>query len=278
MLKNIKSIIKSNAALYRIAIALHKYKVTLHRILHPTIEDQLRKLVRITAKYIDMPIFVKVGANDGITGDPFGDSLLKNSKWTGILIEPVPYCTDKLKKVYSDRQRFIIDQSAIGNISSIKKFYFVSESAKNSLPNLPDWYDQLGSFDRQHIINHLDGILEPFIIEIDVNINTLHNIIKKHQLSHVTLLHIDTEGYDLEVLKSLNFSDLCPSWIMIEHRHLSEIDREEMITLLSSNDYDICDLGGDFFAMYRKADTRLQRSGRVGRILRHALLSRGQKL
>ena len=35
------------------------------------------------------PYFVKVGANDGVTGDPIGDALIKDRRWHGLLIEPV---------------------------------------------------------------------------------------------------------------------------------------------------------------------------------------------
>lgn len=38
------------------------------------------------------------------------------------------------------------------------------------MPGLPVWYDQLGSFDRQHIVKHLDGRLEPFIVTSNVNL------------------------------------------------------------------------------------------------------------
>jgi hypothetical protein len=31
--------------------------------------------VNAVSKCIDRPVFVKVGANDGVTGDPFGESL-----------------------------------------------------------------------------------------------------------------------------------------------------------------------------------------------------------
>ena len=47
---------------------------------------------------VSEPVFVKVGANDGITGDPFSDILLSNVKWTGLLIEPAPNCFDVSKQ------------------------------------------------------------------------------------------------------------------------------------------------------------------------------------
>jgi FkbM family methyltransferase len=167
-----------------------------------------------------------------------------------------------------------IDQTAVGSTSGTTTFYYVSEAAKTFLPSLPDWYDQLGSFDRQHIIKHLDGKLEPFIVTAQVNVEPLSSILRRHHVSDVTLLHIDTEGHDLEVLKSLGLPDICPSWIMIEHRHLSDVDRTEMISVLDTAGYDVSDTGSDFFAMHRNANHGLHRSGRVGRMFNGALIAR----
>lgn len=266
MLQSLRSIANSNPVLRRFALGVRS-------LVRPTTHDLLRMLVREAGLRVDHPVFVKVGANDGVTGDPFGDALLRSERWKGLLVEPVPYCVERLRRVYSDKTRFTIDQVAIGCTPGTTKFYYVSESAKRALPDLPDWYDQLGSFDRRHILKHLEGRLEPFIVTEDVEVVPLSDIIRRHQLSHVTLLHVDTEGYDLEVLKTLGLPALCPAWIMIENRHLSASDRSEMASLLHSSGYDVSDTGTDFFAMHRDAGHGLSRSGRVGRIFKRDFIS-----
>ncbi len=263
MLKNLRQIAKAVPPIRWLAIAARSQ-------LRPSTTDILQRMVRKASKYVDRPVFVKVGANDGVTGDPFGVSLLNNRQWRGVLVEPVPYCIDRLKRIYSDETRFTIVKSAVGSTSGTATFYYVSEAAKDSLPDLPKWYDQLGSFDRQHIVKHLNGTLEPFIVTASVKVEPLSDILRLHNLSYVTLLHIDTEGFDLEVLKSLGLPALCPSWIMIEHKHLSARDRSTMLSILHSAEYDVFDTGADFFAMYRKANNGLHRSGRVGRIFGRA--------
>ncbi len=262
VLTNLKQIAKSIPPIRWLAVALRS-QLTQRR---PPTTDILQQMVRNASNYVDQPVFVKVGANDGVTGDPFGESLLNNRKWKGVLVEPVPYCIDRLKKIYSDETRFTIVKSAVGSTSGAATFFYVSEAAKDSLPELPDWYDQLGSFDRHHILKHLNGSLEPFIVTASVKVEPLSDILRLHNLSHVTLLHIDTEGFDFEVLKSLGLPALCPSWIMIEHKHLDAEDRSAMLSILQSSEYDVFDTGADFFAMYRKANNGLHRSGRVGRI------------
>jgi FkbM family methyltransferase len=210
---------------------------------------------------------VKVGANDGVTGDPFGDSLLINAAWQGLLVEPVPYCLERLASIYKDRRRFKIESVAVGRTPGTTKFYYVSEAAKTSIPELPEWYDQLGSFDRQHILKHLQGKLEPFILVMDVQVDSLANILRKHEIAEITLLHIDTEGYDLDVLDSLVLGEFLPECIMVEYKHLQADDKSAMLSLLKSNGYVVRDTDGDFFAIHREASDCFHRSGRVGRIL-----------
>lgn len=227
----------------------------------PTIDygDELRRfLVRIT-KEVEHPIFVKVGANDGVTDDPCGDLFLANANWKGLLIEPVPYCFEKLQSIYADRGRFTVEQVAVGTASGTAAFYYVSEDAKTSLSDLPSWYDQLGSFDRQHIVKHLNGTLEPFIIAADVSVEPLDAIIQRNRLTTIDFLHIDTEGHDLQVLKSVNLIEYAPLAIFVEHKHLSASDRNEMKSLLECR-HDVWDAGADFYAVHRDVNKLMRRS------------------
>ncbi len=196
-------------------------------------------------------------------GRSFGRTLFAVPAMERLLVEPVPYCAEMLSRLYSDRQRFAIEQVAVGDTAGSATFYYVSEHAKDAIPELPDWYDQLGSFDRSHIVRHLDGALEPFIVSVEVELAPLSEIVQRHGMSEVTLLHVDTEGYDLAVLKGLGMPSICPSWIMIEHRHLAADDRKEMIGILVTNGYDVFDCGGDYFAIHRRATNGMERMAQL---------------
>jgi len=202
---------------------------------------------------VSKPVFVKVGANDGITGDPFSDILLTNVKWTGLLIEPAPNCFDRLKAIFHDARRFSLEQVAIGATAGEAIFYYVDQKAAENLTDLPSWYDQLGSFDKNHILKHLDGVLEPFIIECKVEVFPLTDILRRNGIQDVHFLHIDTEGYDYEILKSFNLADQIAIAIFIEHKHLSGSERTEMRDLLRKCGYSVHDCGGDFFALNENA-------------------------
>jgi hypothetical protein len=107
------------------------------------------------SRVVPEPVFVKVGANDGITEDSCSDILLANTNWIGLLIEPVPYCFDRLKIAFQDSRQFRLEQVAIGAAAEQINFYYVDPKANQNLPNLPTWFDQLGSFDRNYIVKAL---------------------------------------------------------------------------------------------------------------------------
>src|SRR5262249_59030637 len=75
---------------------------------------QIRHYCAVLPTLVAEPLFVKVGANDGVTGDPCSDILLATPQWRGILIEPVPYCFERLRANFSDSRRFILEQVAVG--------------------------------------------------------------------------------------------------------------------------------------------------------------------
>ena len=204
--------------------------------------------LRRTTESATKPVFVKVGANDGVSGDPCGRIFIDNPKWTGILIEPVPYLVAKLVENYVDRARFNVEQVAIGNEPGKTQFFYVDESAKLALPDLPGHYDMLGSFNRQHIANHLNGVLEPYIVAVEIEVQTLAAVLDRNCIKRIDVLQVDTEGYDWEVLKSLDLDTIRPKAIYIEHKHLTPDDRHSMVTRMTSTGYRVHDCGNDFFA------------------------------
>lgn len=191
---------------------------------------------------------VQVGSNDGVTGDPLYKLITKHKKWTALFVEPVPLLVEKLKKNYNNDSRFIFENAAI-NDGSFQTFYSVSESVKDHINDLPSWYDQLGSFKKENITKHLNGILEPYIVESKIKGLTLGNLFEKHDVKTIDIMHIDTEGYDWQVLSQLDFNIYQPKVILFEHKHLSESEKEASIHYLKRNNYIIHVLGGDYLCL-----------------------------
>jgi FkbM family methyltransferase len=260
--ENLRRMIKANPYLYAVALPVANLVRLIRR---PRSVKELcgfRHFCLEVPKIVAEPVFVKIGANDGVTSDPCSDILLADSNWKGLLVEPVPYCFDRLRRHFRDSGRFHLERAAIGARTGQAKFYYVDERARREVPNLPEWFDQLGSFDRNHIVKHLDGVLEPFIVESKVDVYSLSDALMRNRIENVHLLHVDAEGYDYEVLKTLDFDKHAPLSIFIEYKHLSSAERTEMVRFLRARGYSVRDCGTDYFALHKKADRRLQWAAR----------------
>src|SRR6266700_5808911 len=77
--------------------------------------------------------FVQIGANDGMHGDPLRSLILKHASWGGILVEPVPYAFERLKKNYAGRSNLHFENVAVSDCAGFMPFYYVSEAALNSI-------------------------------------------------------------------------------------------------------------------------------------------------
>ncbi len=192
------------------------------------------------------PLFIKVGANDGLTGDPCGDRLLRHDRWVGHLIEPIPYIYSKLQSIYSDSSRFVCHQLAISHEAGKAQIYYVSPEAEYSLQELPFYWDQLASFDRFHIERVLGQDIKPYILACEVPVITLRDLVVKWNIKNINFLHIDTEGHDLVVLKSLKISPkLKPEAILVEIKNLSVLDKSILADYLLGVGYPFLFYGGN---------------------------------
>ena len=77
---------------------------------------------------------------------------------------------------------------------------------------------------------------------------SLNKLFQKNNVRDITLLHIDTEGYDWEILSQLNLDDVKPKVILIEYKHLNKIEKRSLINFLKS-DYLVFGLGGDLIGV-----------------------------
>lgn len=179
--------------------------------------------------------FINIGANDGLSGDPLGEFIFKY-KWKGIMIEPVPYVFDRLKRVYKNRPGVILEKSAISMTNGKKNFWHLERTKK-----LNSGYDQLGSFDKKMVLDNMKiwNFSEGKIIRSVVNCLTLNKLIQKHKIIKTDVISIDAEGYDYQIIKQLNFKKIAPKLIVFEHGHLNNKDKEKCFSFLRKNGYSV---------------------------------------
>jgi FkbM family methyltransferase len=226
----------------------------------PANRERFRRFCAELPRLVDAPFFVKVGANDGLTADPCADLLRAEPRWRGLLIEPVPFVFERLRANYPDTRRYTLEQVAIGPARGTATFYYVDEKARQSHPELPRMVELLGSFDREHILKHLDGRLEPFIVESTVQVRPLSEVLESHGIREVHLLQVDAEGHDDEVLQTLRAGAPAPLAIYVEHGHIPEARKQAMLGRLRGAGYDLMECAGDYFALHRETHRRLRRS------------------
>jgi len=196
--------------------------------------------------------FVNVGANDGRTGDPLCELIARRLEWRGLFIEPVGFVFDRLLSNYAyGGARFAFARVAVAETAGILPFFYVAEKARDDHPHLPEWYDQIGSFDRNHILKLLGSMIEPYIVSENVPCDTLRSILAAHDVVRVDLFHIDTEGYDYRVLQQFEFGRFRPRVVLYEHKWCTETERKNATNLLKAYGYTIYHGQSDTLAIRR---------------------------
>jgi FkbM family methyltransferase len=105
----------------------------------------------------------------------------------------------------------------------------------------------LATFDRAGLISRVRDASK--IVEVPVQAVTLATLLQRHQVDHIDLLVIDTEGFDYEVIK-MAMADGVPRarLVRFEHLHLSTADCNACAALLASHGYRLLRDGIDTMA------------------------------
>ena len=227
------------------------------------------RLLRAFAAAYPRAVFVEIGANDGDQLDHLRSLILKR-RWRGVMVEPVPYVFTRLQQNYAAAEGVACENAAIADSDGSRPFYHLGQVAESAHHDLPDWYDAIGSFSRQHVLAHRVAIadIEARVVETTVPCMTFESLCIKHGLQSIDLLVIDTEGYDFEILRHIDFSRYRPVLVGYEHRHLDRTTRSACLDLMGSFGYKILEEGHDTWCLRPDARAKLVR---VWRNLRPAV-------
>lgn len=131
-------------------------------------------------------------------GSCLGESLDRFKNYDEIYaFEPSPWSFKRLTTKFSDQKHIKFFQVAISNTSEFLPFNFHDSYGYSSLLDI----DYEGEFTKKNI--ELDPGFDRIIETINVETQRLDTFMDKHDISHIDFLKIDTQGNDLNVIKSL---------------------------------------------------------------------------
>ena len=144
-----------------------------------------------------------------------------------LLVEPVPYNIALLKENSAKYNNITIEISAVSEKNEIKKFYYIKPDAVKKLGK--HWASGIGSFDKQHILNHKNKrflVSDLDIEEINIQYLTFSDLTDKYSISSIGLLQIDVEGAEFEILNSIDFEKIEIKKIIFEFKHFDGTFKE----------------------------------------------------
>ncbi|MEI8366531.1 MAG: FkbM family methyltransferase [Parachlamydiaceae bacterium] len=157
-------------------------------------------------------IFIEVGANDGLNQS--NTKLLEESYgWTGILIEPSTVLYEKLCGNRPNSQCF---NCALGSFEDHNTLMY-------------------GDFDG-NLMSSINGTRLGREAENVTQVRSLQSILDEVDVQHINFFSLDTEGYEFNILKGIDFNKTTFDYLLIEtysHNH------QEIIDLLSSHGYEM---------------------------------------
>ena len=160
------------------------------------------QLLRAFADAYPHAFFVEIGSNDGEQHDHLRPFILSRP-WRGIMVEPVPYVFERLRRNYESQGRIELENVAVAEEDGQLPFYYLVEPTQEERETLPDWYDGIGSFSRDAVVGHAAHIpdIESRIVSSEVTALTFESLCRRNRVERVDLLLIDTEGHDWQILQ-----------------------------------------------------------------------------
>ena len=181
----------------------------------PSLNDLDDKL----AKYLDFDggFFIEAGANDGFTQSNTY-YLEKSRGWSGVLIEAVPDLAAQCRRT---RKAQVFECALVAST-------FPDSEITIHVANLMSTVEgALGSPDEQS--KHLSDAVRSQFLDgteaIQVPARTLTSVLESSVgVSTIDFFSLDVEGYELDVLKGLDFDRFAPRFLLVEARNPGDVD------------------------------------------------------
>jgi len=191
--------------------------------------------------------FIQVGANDGVSFDTLFD-YVSNKRFVkaGIVVEPIKEYFIELEKNYSSSPNITCVNFALHPDLSEIYLHKVDQTKMN---DLPEWVKGIASIFEGHHTKL--GIPNDCMVKEEVPCISLQKLMDKFSPgnSHFNLLQIDTEGFDAEIIKMIDFKTMQFDIIKFERVNLKEPDYTDVVKILKTNNYYLIEEAEDTLAI-----------------------------
>ncbi len=202
--------------------------------------------------------FLQIGAHDGVSYDPIHD-YVRRFHWKGLLVEPQPAIFQKLRENYADEKQLLFENSAVAEKDGTLELHCFENA------NAEDHASMLTSTRKHYLAMNGDGH-RGALKTITVPALTLESLLTKHRIERVNLLQIDTEGFDFEIIRMIDFRRMKPEIIHYENNFLNRRQKSECSRILGAQNYALLNLGIDTIAYLQPAREDFRQRAQLSKI------------
>lgn len=165
--------------------------------------------------------FIEAGANDGVSQS--NTYFLERALgWRGVLVEPVPRLFKKCRR--NRRNSVVFNCALVSPENEGTDVSICDMGARGLLSRVSE-----GKSASDGVVTRTCG-------------RTLTSILTELEVEQIDFFSLDVEGYELEVLKGMDFSRFVPSLILIETAQVEKVDKSlfpyyERVAQLTHHDY-----------------------------------------
>lgn len=201
--------------------------------------------------------FVEIGAGDGVTVDHLRPFVLSRP-WRGIMVEPVPYVFERLRRTYGDLERVALENAAISDHDGTLAFHYFAEPTGDEGGQAPDHLHLLGSLSREMLERHVDAAHPGRrIVRAQLPCLTFASLCRKHRVERIDVLVIDAEGHDCAILEQIDFDTIRPRVLVYEDVHVPAAVGAESRDRLQRLGYETMQDGFDTWCVDARVDDSL---------------------
>lgn len=182
-------------------------------------------------------IYINIGAMDGIMFDDSA-AYVAMYEYKALYVEPIPYIFERLKENIKD-PRAIFENSAISNYDGIIQMLTIDNVPIDNQVIHSCFYGMSAVYPpRNGLASDGDKEIVAKYGKFEVvPCMTLATLFTKHNIEHIDIISIDTEGHDWKILQQLDLQKYRPAIIRAEYINLSKDEQEELCAFFSRNNY-----------------------------------------